>query len=639
MASATTILTEQRRLLQLEYEHEKAAFTELTNRVGIVRLEARGRAWSSVSIGRTYYNSLNQRVVEVNRNIGAGTDSEDDDHEFEYGRPVIFFSEDPVTGAITRHCAGTVNFVDGTRMVVAVSDSADIAGLSAKARPGVLLSFDETTYRTMFEAIDRTIAADGHLGQLRDILYSRTPAGEFTFADIAMPYLNASQQAAVNKVLRAKDIAIVHGPPGTGKTTTLVEAIHETLKREPQVMVCAQSNMAVDWISEKLTERGIDVLRIGNPSRVTDAMLAATYERRFESHPDYPTLWQIRRTMRELHGQRRRGTEQWHQKMDRLRNRAIELEMRINEQIFNSVRVVACTLVGSASRVLEGRKFGTVFIDEAAQALEAATLIPLRRAARIILAGDHCQLPPTVKSVEAMRNGLGTSLMERMVDMHPESVTLLTTQYRMRQEIMDFPNQWFYHGAMTAAPEVRYRSILDFDTAVEWIDTDGLTAVFNDNTESGESAAEQEFRESVAGAGFGRVNRAEAHLCMQALEAYVMRVSVPRMLDERITIGLISPYRAQVQYLRKLMSRNKELKAVRKLISVNTVDGFQGQERDVIMVSMVRSNDNGQIGFLSDLRRMNVAMTRARCKLIVIGDAATLGHHPFYRKLHQAANS
>lgn len=616
-------IAEQRRLLQLEYEAERQAFSRLTDAIGMTRLVERGNAWWPVRLGRVYYNSLNQRVAEFNRPV---SDDNDSDHNFEYGRPVSLFTlREAADARPQHHIAGTVSYVDGDRMIVIVPDSADLSRLEDNFA-GVMLSFDETTYRAMTDALDRLAKAKGRLGELRDLVYSYRRAGELTFAPLRFPYLNDMQQQAVNKVLVAKDVAVVHGPPGTGKTTTLVEAIYETLHRESQVLVCAQSNMAVDWISERLTDRGLSVLRLGNPSRVNDKMLASTYERRFEAHPDYPTLWSIRKAIRELQGHRR-GSDQWHQKMDRLRSRATELEIRINADIFSQSRVVACTLVGSASRLLEGMRFGTVFIDEAAQALEAACWIPVRRAQRIVLAGDHCQLPATVKSYEAMRGGLGISLMERLVAVHPETVTLLTTQYRMCREIMDFPNRWFYGGAIKAAPEVEYRGILDFDTPLEWVDT---AAAVSENSETDDLA----FREVLTGQSFGRINRDEALLTLAVLQRYLEHIGRERVLDEHIDIGIISPYRAQVQYLRRLLKNTPWFKPYRHLITVNTVDGFQGQERDVIIVSLVRSNDEGQIGFLRDLRRMNVAMTRARMKLILIGDSATLGSHPFYRRLY-----
>lgn len=633
MISPIQSLQEQRRLLQIEYEEEKRAFSELSARIGLTRLAERGNAWQHISVGKVYYNSLNQRVVEVFRPEG----NSDDDHNFEYGRPVAFFT---LSGDDTKPSfpfSGIVSFVDGDRMVVSIPESADLSRLSSAVESGVMLSFDETSYRTMFEAIDRTIKAKGRLAELRDLIYSRRKVGELTFAPIGFPYLNPAQQTAVNKVLCAKDVAVVHGPPGTGKTTTLVEAIAETLRREPQVLVCAQSNMAVDWICERLVDRGVHVLRLGNPSRVNDKMLSFTYERRFESHPDYPDLWSIRKAIRELRSAKRRGSDQWHQKIDRLRSRATELEIRINQDLFNSAHVIASTLVGSASRLLDGMRFSTLFIDEAAQALEAASLIPIRRAGRVVLAGDHCQLPPTVKSYEAMKAGLGKSLMERIVDNHPESVTLLTMQYRMNHEIMRFSNEWFYGGAMTAAPEVRHRGILDYDTPIEWIDTaDAILAIDEDKSEEDQK---QSFREALAGESHGRINRDEAEFSVLILRKYIEKIGKQRFLDERIDVGLISPYRAQVQYIRGLIKRIPFFKPFRHLLSVNTVDGFQGQERDVIIISLVRSNEEGNIGFLRDLRRMNVAMTRARMKLIIIGNVATMTRHPFYRSLHQSLNS
>ncbi len=639
MISPILALMEQRRLLQIEYEEEKRAFSELTARIGFSRLAERGNVWMPVSVSRVFYNSLNQRVVELTRPELAS----EEDHNFEYGRPVAFFTLPEAEGmAPAFPFTGTVSYVDGDRMLVAIPESADVGRLSAAAVAGVMLSFDETSYRTMFEALDRTMKAKGRLAELRDLIYTRRKVGELTFAPLGFPYLNPAQQSAVNKVLCAKDVAVVHGPPGTGKTTTLVEAIAETLRREPQVLVCAQSNMAVDWICERLVDRGVHVLRLGNPSRVNDKMLSFTYERRFEAHPDYPDLWSIRKAIRELRSAKRRGSDQWHQKMDRLRSRATELEIRINQDLFNSAHVIASTLVGSASRLLDGMKFSTLFIDEAAQALEAASWIPMRRAGRVVLAGDHCQLPPTVKSYEAMKQGLGKSLMERIVENHPEAVTMLTMQYRMNHEIMQFSNEWFYGGAMTAAPEVRHRGILDYDRAIEWVDPaqmgswDARLGIGYAPAEASRDSMEPSFREALAGESHGRINREEAEFAVRTLWAYIEKIGKQRFLDERIDVGLISPYRAQVQYLRGLIKRTPFFKPFRHLISVNTVDGFQGQERDVIVISLVRSNEEGNIGFLRDLRRMNVAMTRARMKLIIIGSSDTLTHNPFYEKLYES---
>lgn len=613
--SPVLYLQHQYELLQVEYEYEKEQFKQQTELMGIERKIKRGMCWYPLNLGRNYYNALNQLVIEVERR-----EDKDIEHQFEYGRPVCFFTQD-VSGKLNYlNFVATVNYVDEDRMVVILPSVDALLTLQSKEVVGVQLYFDETSYRLMFEALKQVIGAkNNRLAELRDIFHGTQPASTFSFHPLRFPWLNATQEEAVNKVLHAKDVAIVHGPPGTGKTTTLVEAVYETLHRENQVLVCAQSNMAVDWISEKLVDRGVSVLRIGNPSRVNDKMLSFTYERRFESHPDYPQLWSIRKAIRELYARSRKGAEREavRQKINSLKDRAIELEIRINESLFSEARVIACTLVGSANRLLTGQKFGTLFIDEAAQALEAACWIPIRKADRVILAGDHCQLPPTVKAPEALRAGLGHTLMQTIVKNKPDTVSLLKLQYRMNDEIMRFSSEWFYGGMLQSAPEVKYRSILDFDTPIEWINTEGLDC-----------------NEEFIGENYGRINKSEAELSIEQLKGYITKIGRERFLDERIDVGMISPYKAQVQYLRRLVRNDAFFKPYRQAITINTVDGFQGQERDVILISLVRANEEGQIGFLNDLRRMNVAITRARMKLIILGDASTLTRHAFYKKLY-----
>jgi ATP-dependent RNA/DNA helicase IGHMBP2 len=613
--SPVLYLQHQYELLQIEYEYEKEQFKQQTELMGIGRKIKRGMCWYPLNLGRNYYNALNQLVIEVERR-----EDKDIEHQFEYGRPVCFFTQD-VSGKLNYlNFVATVNYVDEDRMVVILPSVDALLALQSKEVVGVQLYFDETSYRLMFEALKQVIGAkNNRLAELRDIFHGTQPASTFSFHPLRFPWLNATQEEAVNKVLHAKDVAIVHGPPGTGKTTTLVEAVYETLHRENQVLVCAQSNMAVDWISEKLADRGVSVLRIGNPSRVNDKMLSFTYERRFESHPDYPQLWSIRKAIRELYARSRKGAEREavRQKINSLKDRATELEIRINESLFSEARVIACTLVGSANRLLTGQKFGTLFIDEAAQALEAACWIPIRKADRVILAGDHCQLPPTVKAPEALRAGLGHTLMQTIVKNKPDTVSLLKLQYRMNDEIMRFSSEWFYGGMLQSAPEVKYRSILDFDTPIEWINTEGLDC-----------------NEEFIGENYGRINKSEAELSIEQLKGYITKIGRERFLDERIDVGMISPYKAQVQYLRRLVRNDAFFKPYRQAITINTVDGFQGQERDVILISLVRANEEGQIGFLNDLRRMNVAITRARMKLIILGDASTLTRHAFYKKLY-----
>lgn len=616
LTSPVATLLHQEQLLRLEYAYEKAQFQQQTEAMGIGRKVKRGLCWYPVSPGRSYYNSLNQLVVEVERQ-----NDPEIEHNFEFGRPVCFFTQDASERLHYFPFTATVNYVDGDRMVVVLPHADALISLqSTEHRLGVQLYFDETSYRLMFEALKQVIQAKGNrLAELRDLFHSHQPLHTFRFGPTRFPWLNPTQEAAVNQVLHAQDVAIVHGPPGTGKTTTLVEAIYETLHRENQVLVCAQSNMAVDWISEKLMDRGVPVLRIGNPSRVNDRMLSFTYERRFESHPDYPQLWSIRKAIRELYARGRKGSDRdsLRQKINSLKDRATELEIRINDALFAEARVIACTLVSSAHRLLMGHRFGTLFIDEAAQALEPACWIAIRKADRVILAGDHCQLPPTVKCPEALHGGLGHTLMETLVHTQPEAVSLLQIQYRMNDDIVRFPSQWFYHGAVQSAPEVKYRGILDFDTPIEWVNTEG-----------------DDCQEEFVGESYGRINKAEARLTLEQLQRYIEKIGKERFLDERIDVGIISPYKAQVQYLRQLLRKEPFFKPYRPYLTVNTVDGFQGQERDIILISLVRANEDGQIGFLSDLRRMNVAITRARMKLIILGNAATLTRHPFYRKLY-----
>ena len=571
-----------------------------------------------MKLGADRYNSLNQLTVEVTR-----TETEETEHSFEYGCPVCFFRISADRQIRYFNFSAVISYVQDNKMVVVLPGPQVLPELVVTGELGVQLYFDDTSYKTMFAALREVAEAKGNrTARLREVLLGKAPALRRETGPVRFPWLNASQEKAVNQVLCAKEVAVVHGPPGTGKTTTLVEAVYETLHRENQVMVSAQSNTAVDWIAEKLVDRGIPVLRIGNPTRVNDKMLAFTYERRFEAHSDYPELWQIRKTIREMTGRLRKSgredRERLHNQLTKLRVRATGLEIRIDTELFTEARVIACTLVGAASRVLERKRFSSLFIDEAAQAIEAACWIAISRADRVILAGDHCQLPPTIKCIEAARGGLGRTLLEKVVLHKPETVSLLKIQYRMHEDIMRFPSRWFYHDELEAAPEVKYRGILDFDTPASWIDT-----------------SELDLQEKAVAEGTGRLNTGEAELLVRELKNYMERIGIRRILEEHIDFGVISPYRAQVHYLRHLLKKEPFFRPCRRLITVHTVDGFQGQERDVIMISLVRANEKGQIGFLRDLRRMNVAITRARMKLLILGEAVTLTRHPFYRELYE----
>ena len=611
-------LQQQSAMLQKEYEYEKELYRQQTREAGIPKRIQQGVCWFPVKLGADRYNSLNQLTVEVTR-----TETEETEHSFEYGCPVCFFRISADRQIRYFNFSAVISYVQDNKMVVVLPGPQVLPELVVTGELGVQLYFDDTSYKTMFAALREVAEAKGNrTARLREVLLGKAPALRRETGPVRFPWLNASQEKAVNQVLCAKEVAVVHGPPGTGKTTTLVEAVYETLHRENQVMVSAQSNTAVDWIAEKLVDRGIPVLRIGNPTRVNDKMLAFTYERRFEAHSDYPELWQIRKTIREMTGRLRKSgredRERLHNQLTKLRVRATGLEIRIDTELFTEARVIACTLVGAASRVLERKRFSSLFIDEAAQAIEAACWIAISRADRVILAGDHCQLPPTIKCIEAARGGLGRTLLEKVVLHKPETVSLLKIQYRMHEDIMRFPSRWFYHDELEAAPEVKYRGILDFDTPASWIDT-----------------SELDLQEKAVAEGTGRLNTGEAELLVRELKNYMERIGIRRILEEHIDFGVISPYRAQVHYLRHLLKKEPFFRPCRRLITVHTVDGFQGQERDVIMISLVRANEKGQIGFLRDLRRMNVAITRARMKLLILGEAVTLKRHRFFRGLYE----
>ena len=616
LLSADHQLLLQRSLLQQEYEYEKNEYAKQAEIQGVERKIKRGICWYPLSVGRSYYNAMNSLAVEVSRNTDTETE-----HNFEYGRPVRFFHQSR-DGKITfLNFTATVSYAEENRMVILIPGQEALAAIQSYDTLGIQLYFDETSYKTMFEALNDVInAKNNKLADLKEILIGNQKPQRRDLFPVRFPWLNVSQEKAVNEVLCAKEVAVVHGPPGTGKTTTLVEAVYETLHRENQVLVCAQSNTAVDWIAEKLVDRGVPVLRIGNPARVNDKMLSFTYERQFENHPAYSELWGIRKAIREMAGTMRRKSyeekEKIRNRLHKLRDRATELEILINEELFANARVIASTLVSSNHRVMTGRHFSTLFIDEAAQALEAACWIAIRKTDRVVFAGDHCQLPPTIKCIEAARGGLNRTLMEKVCDRKPDSVSLLTIQYRMNESIMKFPAQWFYDGQLQASYEVKYRGILDYDTPINWIDT-----------------ADMQFHEEFRAETAGRINKQEAELLLEELERYIRKIGPERILEEQIDFGIISPYKAQIQYLRSLMKKSSFFRPFRKLITIHTVDGFQGQERDVIFISLVRANEDGQIGFLNDLRRMNVAITRARMKLVILGDSSTLQKHSFYRKL------
>ena len=601
-------------LLRKEYDYEKAEYLEAVKRAPMNGDVAEGDCWYPIRLGNTSYNIANQLVVDV---FFDGTQPEDTSSDFEPGKIVNFFSlENGQMRVLNFNC--TVSRVQEFRMEIAVNNRnvlMALENLASRGNIGVLLGIDDYSYQVMQSSLRQVRERnDEGFVNLRSVLIGeRQPAFRDNHFN-TIPWLNASQNAAVSKVLNARETAIVHGPPGTGKTTTLVEAISETLKRETQVLVCAPSNAAVDWISEQLHRRGISVLRIGNPLRINDVMMECSYEYRYGNHPDYLELFSVRSSLREIKSRPKLGDKE-HNQIRKLQHRETELEVKIREELFATSGVIACTLIGSAHHLMERRHFGTVFIDEAAQALEAACWTAILKADRVVFAGDHQQLPPTVKCKEAGREGLERTLMQKVVKNKPSCVTLLDVQYRMNRDIMEFSSRQFYHGQLKADPSVADRVVSPIDKPLMWVDTSQC------------DFGEQQSR------SLSHSNHEEAKLLMKTLMDYVKLIGMEHLLREQVDFGIISPYKAQVRLLRKYMRNNKMLKPLRHQITINTVDGFQGQERDVILISMVRDNDSGNIGFLNDLRRMNVAITRAKMKLIVFGNAETMSKTKFYEQL------
>ncbi|MFN8342564.1 MAG: AAA domain-containing protein [Cyclobacteriaceae bacterium] len=614
-------LQQLQELLQIE---RKADLEQYRQKVLLRSLHQRvkeGTTWYPCRLRKDYIGTGERLIIELDR-----TSQLDQPHAFQSGKLVNVFSNGagkPERDSMT----GVVNYVRDATMVITLNVD-DLPEWIDQSLLGVDLLFDEMSYREMDFALKAVIKAEeNRLAELREILLGPGRAGLVSpGVEPVVPDVNASQQNAIQMIHRCADVALVHGPPGTGKTTTLVHAIATVVAIESQVLVCAPSNAAVDLLVEKLSEAGVRVLRIGHPARVTEQSLGKTLDAGITSHPDYRELKRMRKRMEEVRAQAskfRRKFGAWEKEERRLlfeesrklKSDADLLEFHIVNDLLQKAQAICCTLVGSSHPVLKGRRYRSVFIDEAAQALEAACWIPLMRAERLVLAGDHQQLPPTIKSKDAMEV-LSVTLFEKVIRSQPHVSTLLQTQYRMNETIMAFPSSRFYNNQLIADDSVKYRLLSADELPVEFIDT------------AGAGYTEKQDPETLS-----RYNEEEAHAMIRLVENLVERTGRQTWLERGLTIGVITPYSAQTDRLRALAESSATLAPLHPLVTINTVDAFQGQERDVIAISFVRSNDKSEVGFLSDIRRTNVAMTRARMKLLMIGDSATLGNHPFYTEL------
>lgn len=608
-------------LLQVEKDEDLKQYTQKIQETSYAYRRKEGVCWYPVLLTKERYDAGERLLVQVER-----PKEHTEQHMFQSGKLISFFCRN--SNGSEESVNGVVNSVLRNEMTITLN-SDELPDWVNSGKLGVQLLFDENSYKEMENALKvLKTTENARTIELADILLGQANATFSETNKIEIPLLNSSQNDAVNKIISAQDIAIIHGPPGTGKTTTVISAIEQTLKNETQVLVCAPSNTAVDLLVEKLQEKNIEVLRIGHPARVTDHLLNTTTDARIAQHDYYKELRAVRKKAEDffsLAGKYKRNfgkTEREQRKLlyteaRKLKAEAEELLSYITADIIGKAQAIACTMVGANNSLLRNKKFKTVFIDEAAQALEPACWIPLLKAERAIFAGDHCQLPPTVKSIKASREGLGYTLFEKITETKNVD-SLLTVQYRMNADIMQFSSKWFYNGKLTAAGSNANWKISDGDTPITFLDTAGAG-----------------FFEKVDEETRSTYNIEEADLLFKYLEAYI-----PIIPTNIITsVGIVAPYRAQIEILNQKLKDNDFCGKYKHLeISVNTIDSFQGQERDIICISLVRCNEKNEIGFLSDVRRMNVAMTRARKKLIVIGDSATISSNQFYNEFVQYAS-
>ena len=575
-----------------------------------------GVTWYPVSVSKSYLGSGERWVMQVER-----TTDLTQRHLFQPGASISLFLNDDKRNLSS---SGIVMRLRDNKMTFMLN-SEELLDWLDEGKLGVNLLFDESTYeemeKTMLQLSD---TSEGRAYELMPILTGKQEPRFHEPRTLSFPHLNASQVKAVETIMSGKDLSLVHGPPGTGKTTTLVQAIKLKVDAEKQVLVCAPSNAAVDLLAEKLTIEGLRVLRIGHPARVNDTVVSTTMDARLAEHADSKMLRDLRKKSEEMRALGRKykrnfGREEREQRrllLDEakaLKEEALALE---GHMVFDEIRkaqVICCTLVGANNGYIANREFKTLFIDESSQALEPASWIPIMKADKVVMAGDHWQLPPTVKSKEAEKAGLSKNIFERTIKAYDVDV-MLETQYRMHDRIVTFSNKTFYEGRLETGEAVKSRKQL-FSEPIGFIDTAGCGFDEKQNPET-----------------LSTYNEEEASFILKRLDQIFKENDE---LSDQLTVGVIAPYKAQVELLRSQISHFDWYEGRRDSISIDSVDAFQGQERDIILISMVRSNPDGIIGFLGDVRRMNVAMTRARHLLVMVGDSATLSSHTFFDDLVQ----
>ncbi len=619
-------------LLDTEKTEDRKSFEELLSTTSVHNRRDNGLSWYPVAIRDTEMTRGDYLTIELER-----TTHQDIPHQFRFGASAVLFSNhDPREDRVE----GIVTYQGGNRLKLNIRTD-ELPDWTRNGKLGLDLLFDENSYREMQAALKQAIAISGNSKEnhlLKILTGEQKPSFDTRIKIPGNPVLNHSQNEAVAKIVTANDLAIVHGPPGTGKTTTLVQAIKTLIQlQHQQVLVSAPSNAAVDLLSEKLSNEGLNVIRIGNPARVSERLMSLTLDSKIAQHGSTKEIKKMKKQANELRNMAHKYKRNFG-KAEREQRKALfdeahrilkdveKTEQYITDDLLSKAQVIVATLVGCNHYTISHLRFHTAVIDEAGQALEPATWIPALKARKLVLAGDHCQLPPTIKSEEAAKKGLAETLMEKCVRLHPESVSLLEEQYRMHEAIMHFPSVIFYDNRLRANAAVAQHQVAATEAPLRFIDTAGCG--FEEKKE-----------------GTATSNPEEAAFVLKHLTQLIKTLESTYTPENFPTVGIISPYRLQLQVIQELAENNADLKPYRHKITVNTIDSFQGQERDIIYISMTRSNSDGNIGFLTDTRRMNVAMTRARKKLVVIGDSATLSEFRFYASFiehtekHQAYQS
>jgi ATP-dependent RNA/DNA helicase IGHMBP2 len=625
MSDSTSILRLQKlkQLLLIEREEDYFQYKEQFLKASIENRRKNGVTWYPIKINSEELGYADLLQLELER-----TTHIDFAHQFSSGKNITLFSNQ--NNNQTFEINGTIKSSQKNKLKVLIH-SDELPNWCYEGKLGINIQFDDNSYIEMQKALDDVIKANNNrIAELREVLEGTKP---FTFNQInnsiIVPQLNLSQNRAIKNTLAANDISVIHGPPGTGKTTTLVNTIRICLQSESQVLVCAPTNTAVDLLTEKLLELGITVLRLGHPARISEDLIKTSVDGQVQQHKNYYEIKNLRKNAEEyfkMAGKYKRvfGKEDakqraaFYSEAKNCLKEARLLEDYIVDDLFNTAQVICCTPVTSTNRGLSKKRFNTLFFDEASQALEPMVWIPLLKCNRIVLSGDHFQLPPVVKNLQAQKEGLAETLLDRCIKFNG-AVSLLNKQYRMNLPIMAFSNIYFYNNELEADDTVKDSTLAEVDDEsfynkpIEFIDTAGC------------SFDEEQNPETLSSYNIGEGDLLFKHISQLLAWYTALSYTTP------ITVGIISPYKEQINWLKEnRIGYEFSLEKISEF-RIKTIDGFQGEECDIIYISLVRSNTQQQIGFLGDIRRMNVAITRAKKKLVIIGDSSTIGTNPFYK--------